>query len=61
MTGCSAGQSFVEQFSISEYSCFASANSDIKAAAPCRRGECTSGPAFPPLRAKVWDPSRIPR
>lgn len=39
MAGCSAGQSFVEQFSIFEYSCFASANSNIKAEAPWQKRE----------------------
>lgn len=39
MAGCSAGQSFVEHFSISEYSCFASANSNRKAEAPRQKRE----------------------
>lgn len=39
MAGCSRGQSFVEHFSISEYSCFASANSNREAEAPGQKRE----------------------
>lgn len=57
--GLLCGQPFVEQFSVSEYLCFASAYSNLKAAAAAAAavaggGKCTSGPALPPLRAKVW-------